>query len=107
MTNCFYRLKDHINKHHPKEVLTLDEFLKLRQEVVKDKSTGDGTAEASAAGTEEDDAPPGEDVPPGEEPVAPASTSEETASGDSKTVVNRFFNCTSALHFFRLRIHSS
>ena len=45
--------------HHPKEILDLDEFMKLRTEVVKEMDPGlqeDG-----------DERPPGLDVPPGEE----------------------------------------
>ena len=49
--------------HNPKEILSLDDFLKLRQDVV-----------AKASGIDEEDedtVPPGDVAPPGEEDVPP------------------------------------
>ena len=57
----YYRFKKHVLAHHPKEILDLDEFLKLRTEVVKEMDPGlqeDG-----------DELPPGMDLPPGEEGI--------------------------------------
>lgn len=64
----FFSFKHHVETHHPKEILSLDDFLKLRKEIVN-KSTSP---------TEDDDqglddgppmfiGPPGLEVPPGME----------------------------------------
>ena len=61
MKYMYYRFKKHVLAHHPKEILDLDEFLKLRTEVVKEMDPGlqeDG-----------DELPPGMDLPPGEEGI--------------------------------------
>ncbi|XP_041352818.1 pre-mRNA-processing factor 39-like isoform X2 [Gigantopelta aegis] len=58
----FDNFKKHVEDHHPKEILSLDEFLKLRQEVVKDAQDGDELATEGPPGT---DSPPGVDAPPG------------------------------------------
>ena len=61
ITMKYYRFKKHVLAHHPKEILDLDEFLKLRTEVVKEMDPGlqeDG-----------DELPPGMDLPPGEEGI--------------------------------------
>ena len=60
----FSSFKHHVFTHHPKEILALDEFLKLRQELVA-KSSGPG--EDEEGGGDDNMAPPGEDVPPGME----------------------------------------
>lgn len=53
--------KKHVLNHHPRDILSLDEFFKLRTEVVKEQ---DGLL-----GREGDDAlPPGDELPPGIEP---------------------------------------
>lgn len=54
---CLFSFKKHILNNHPKEVLSLDEFIKLRTEVVNE-------AGAAVVG---DDAPPGDEAPPGVE----------------------------------------
>lgn len=55
-----------MNENPPSKILTVDEFLKTRQEVVQQIKTLD----QSAAIVGDDAAPPGEDtdIPPGEEP---------------------------------------
>lgn len=62
--------KKHVLNHHPKEILSLDEFFKLRTEVVKEQ---DGPLIP-----EGDDAlPPGDEPPPGMEPNTDKSDAEE------------------------------
>lgn len=55
--------------NHPKDILTLDEFLKLRQEVVSAASATpapDGAEDEDAAPPGVDEGPPGvDDTPPG------------------------------------------
>ncbi|KAK7483566.1 hypothetical protein BaRGS_00025240 [Batillaria attramentaria] len=68
----FDNFKAHINKHHPKEILDLDEFMKVRQEVVAKAHNysgdpdDDAELESTALGI---DAPPGADAPPGLDPM--------------------------------------
>ena len=68
---CFSRFKEHIKKHHPKDSLSVDEFIKLRMEVVDDLGVPEsGIEDADDGGDEappgDDDAPPGvDDGPPG------------------------------------------
>ena len=57
----YFSFKKHILNHHPKEILSLDEFIKLRTEVVKDQMV--------SAPMAVDDAPPGDEQPPGVESV--------------------------------------
>ena len=83
-----FRLKDHINKHHPKEVLSLDEFLSLRQEVLKER--------AGDVAPGDDEAPPGEEeAPPGETSPTELSKDKDSAGGDAaaaaKAAVSKFF----------------
>ncbi|XP_067680617.1 pre-mRNA-processing factor 39-like [Haliotis asinina] len=69
--------KKHVMENHPKDILSLDEFLKLRQEVVK---AGTGKVEEDDAGAEVppgEDAPPGVDAPPGEEAVGGMADEDE------------------------------
>lgn len=58
----FFSFKSFVNSHHPKEILTLDEFFKLREEVLAKKS--DSSAEEEDGSDEQ---PPGEEAPPGVE----------------------------------------
>ena len=78
----YNRFQEHVKAHHPKDILSLDEFLRLRQKVLASKPP---TAETPAvAGDDglppgmepESDAPPGE-APPGMEGVVdPTSVSK-------------------------------
>ena len=64
-----YSYKAFINKNHPKDYLSLDEFMKLRQDIVpKTNLDEDDEAglESTALGI---DQPPGADAPPGMEIV--------------------------------------
>jgi len=56
-------LTEHINKHHPKEILLLDEFLALRQEVLRESKAKEPAMSSDVAppGLEEED-PPGESI---------------------------------------------
>lgn len=58
----FENFKHHVLSHHPKEILTLDNFLQLRKEVVV--GTSELNPEGEGVG---DDGPPGEVGPPGED----------------------------------------
>ena len=51
-----FSFKRHILNNHPKDILSLDEFIKLRTEVVNESG---GNIEGG------DEAPPGDDAPPG------------------------------------------
>ncbi|XP_020374013.2 pre-mRNA-processing factor 39-like [Rhincodon typus] len=52
----FEKFKEHVQSYSPKDILSTDEFLKLRSEVV---------SSLAAAETEGDEGPPGDDPPPG------------------------------------------
>jgi hypothetical protein len=85
------RLKDHINKNHPKDVLSLDEFLALRQEVLKENA-GEGAG-----------APGEEDVPPGEEDLPPGEADEnkdtsDTAGGDAAAAAAKAAKAAVSVH---------
>jgi len=78
MTNtlvcCRLSFKEFINSHHPKDILDVDEFLRLRNQVFASKSTlhthitaDDDDTDSPPARVEEP--PPGLEVPPGEEPA--------------------------------------
>ena len=55
-----------MKKHHPKDILSIDEFIKLRMEVVEMLGVAESGIEEG-----DDDAPPGDDdAPPGVE-IAP------------------------------------
>lgn len=62
LLNLFCSFKHHVLSHHPKEILTLDNFLQLRKEVVV--GTSELNPEGEGVG---DDGPPGEVGPPGED----------------------------------------
>ncbi|XP_069749965.1 pre-mRNA-processing factor 39-like isoform X2 [Narcine bancroftii] len=52
----FEKFKEHVQSFSPKDILSTDEFLRLRSEVV---------SSLSAAEADSDDGPPGDDPPPG------------------------------------------
>ncbi|KAL8583545.1 hypothetical protein ACOMHN_054861 [Nucella lapillus] len=62
----FDNMKTHIMTHHPRDVLDLDEFLRVRQEVVSKshnyEEDDEAGLESAALGIDE---PPGADAPPG------------------------------------------
>ncbi|KAL4238356.1 PRP39 pre-mRNA processing factor 39 [Mactra antiquata] len=62
--------KKHVLNHHPKDILSLDEFFKLRTEVVKEQG-------GSLVAGGDDDAPPGDEQPPGMEPNTDKGDAEE------------------------------
>lgn len=76
-TTHFESFQAHVNAHPPTKVLSIDEFLKVRQEVLQQKKSFEQTASDDAA-------PPGEDLdaPPGEESEAikAAKNDEETTA---------------------------
>ncbi|KAK3598661.1 hypothetical protein CHS0354_020419 [Potamilus streckersoni] len=80
----FDTFKRHVFKHHPKEILTLDEFLKLRKEVVK-KSKSPSTVEDGG----DEDGSSGEDVPPGMETEGGVCDSEEVKLLREKIIETR------------------
>jgi pre-mRNA-processing factor 39 len=56
----------HVEKHLPRNILSTDEFLAIRQEIVKAKDPTDVEAtgeDSPPPGMEDEDAPPGEDEP--------------------------------------------
>ncbi|XP_076099638.1 pre-mRNA-processing factor 39-like isoform X1 [Mytilus galloprovincialis] len=60
--------KHHVETHHPKEILSLDDFLKLRKEIVnKTILTGDDDESVMDEGPPAFIGPPGLEVPPGME----------------------------------------
>ena len=65
------RFKEFVQKHHPKDIISLDEFIKFRLEVVAEKGPVEET-EGPIDGGDDDDAPPGcdDDAPPGCEDTA-------------------------------------
>ncbi|XP_013388551.1 pre-mRNA-processing factor 39 [Lingula anatina] len=82
----FDNLKNFVSEVKPKEILSLDEFLKLRQEVVAElgqTTTNEDLGEDGAPGME-DDAPPGlDDAPPGMEDETFKSESSHTKESKS------------------------
>ncbi|KAJ1528804.1 hypothetical protein ONE63_007183 [Megalurothrips usitatus] len=74
----FESFQAHVNENPPNKILSIDEFLKIRQEVLQQKKTFE---QADAA---DDAAPPGDDLdaPPGEESeqVKIAKNDEETTA---------------------------
>ncbi|ESO85389.1 hypothetical protein LOTGIDRAFT_229414 [Lottia gigantea] len=85
----FDSFKNHIMKHHPKETVELDEFLRLRQEVVrqaKDDHVDDGGGEDVSTTT---DAPPGTtiDAPPGVEDTQSSLGDKEEASKIQEKII--------------------
>jgi len=70
----------HIREHHPKELLSLDEFLKMRKEVVSSHTKpGDDDDDADNA------APPGmDDAPPGMEAEKPPGADDAIQIEDSE-----------------------
>ncbi|XP_022094617.1 pre-mRNA-processing factor 39-like isoform X2 [Acanthaster planci] len=82
----FEKFKDHISKHHPKDTLSVDEFIKLRMEVVDALGVAEsGLDEGDEAG---DDAPPGDDdAPPGVEVAPPGLETPSTKKAVSSKQV--------------------
>ncbi|KAK3092313.1 hypothetical protein FSP39_001188, partial [Pinctada imbricata] len=76
----FDNFKHHVFVHHPKEILPLDEFLRLRQEIVA-KATTPGDEDDTGA----DEAPPGGTGPPGEE-VPPGMEAEGTKFDENEAM---------------------
>lgn len=70
--NCSF--KQHVQGNNPKDILVLDEFLKMRSKVVAKRKP---TAPTPVVEGEDEGAPPGEDVPPGID----APPGEEAAPG--------------------------
>lgn len=63
-----FSFKHHVETHHPKEILSLDDFLKLRKEIVnKTILTGDDDENVLDEGPPAFIGPPGLEVPPGME----------------------------------------
>lgn len=58
------RFCSHVNEHHPKDILGLDEFLKLRKEVVAEKKEEETS---TGMGADDPEAPPGVEPPPGDD----------------------------------------
>ncbi|XP_046402530.1 pre-mRNA-processing factor 39 [Ischnura elegans] len=99
----FENFMSHIMNHPPQKVLSVDEFLSLRREVLQQLKQNDASLAPSevhppAPGADDDDAPPGmEDAPPGDDedalPVVPKATSvrsdEETTALREKVIALR------------------
>uniref|UniRef100_A0A1B6HCR9 Uncharacterized protein n=1 Tax=Homalodisca liturata TaxID=320908 RepID=A0A1B6HCR9_9HEMI len=79
----------HINNNPPSKVLTVDEFLTLRQEVLQQLRQSDSAlGEAVTAPGDDTEAPPGEE--PAEEAVIAVASPEETAKLKEKIVSIRW-----------------
>ncbi|XP_071454184.1 pre-mRNA-processing factor 39 [Hetaerina americana] len=76
-TTHYENFVTHIMNHPPQKVLSVDEFLSLRREVLQQLKQNDTSLTPSevhppAPGADDDDAPPGmEDAPPGDDEDAP------------------------------------
>ena len=67
-----------IKEYHPKKLLSLDEFLQIRREVIKPTSEGHTIEEDVTSAEIEAMAPPGlDDLPPGEDPPPPVETVQQ------------------------------
>jgi len=85
-----------VEQYHPKDVLTLEEFLALRQQVVTkptepltvaDSTDNDDRADAAAAQDLANEPPPGvDDQPPGTDD----QLGSDTASSDNKSKVYNY-----------------
>ncbi|XP_069114991.1 pre-mRNA-processing factor 39-like isoform X1 [Argopecten irradians] len=74
----FDNFKQHVYMHNPKEILSLDDFLKMRQDVVAKSTTPDEE--------DEDAVPSGDVAPPGEEDVPPGM---ETDGKGNEAEINK------------------
>ncbi|KAL5009095.1 hypothetical protein ScPMuIL_014676 [Solemya velum] len=63
----FENFKKHVTNHHPKEILSLDDFFKMRREVVAKAPTPDGEEEVPEDGPPPVIGPAPEELPPGME----------------------------------------
>ena len=72
----------HIKQHHPKNLVSLDEFLRLRKEIAKPTVEGHKVEDGGEGDGEM--CPPGEDVPPGEEEKGTGLGGEEPPPGEEK-----------------------
>lgn len=70
----FENFKHHVYIHHPKEIMSLDDFFKLRKEVVAKTDAPEDDEDADAGLIIN---PPGEEVPPGMETEGGKSDEEE------------------------------
>ncbi|KAG8223234.1 hypothetical protein J437_LFUL003585 [Ladona fulva] len=101
--NHFENFVQHIMAHSPQKVLSVDEFLTLRREVLQQLKQNESTSVLSevhppAPGADDDDAPPGmEDAPPGDDDDAPPAppkpsitrSDEETTALREKVIAIR------------------
>lgn len=71
----FFSFKKHVTNHHPKEILSLDDFFKMRREVVAKAPTPDGEEEVPEDGPPPVIGPAPEELPPGMEREGTVSTS--------------------------------
>ena len=86
-----FRFTKFVEGSVPKTILQLDEFLRLRQEVVNDlaKKNKPETAASGegATATESESAPPGMDAPPGDEAPPGAEDGEKVCRAEFSTLI--------------------
>ncbi|XP_074663004.1 pre-mRNA-processing factor 39-like isoform X2 [Tubulanus polymorphus] len=93
----FESFKTFVQERSPKELLSLDEFLVLREEVVKEQQA---KQEDALPGTGEDEGPPGMEVPPGEEapPGEGVQLSPKMDAKESKAIQEKIVEKQQAVH---------
>ncbi|XP_064599898.1 pre-mRNA-processing factor 39-like [Liolophura sinensis] len=90
----FDNFKLHVESNHPKDILTLDEFLKLRQEVVSSASST-----PALDGVEEEEAPPGvDDGPPGVDDAPPGLDSSKVTDAELPALRAKIIETRQAVH---------
>ncbi|CAL4099757.1 unnamed protein product [Meganyctiphanes norvegica] len=77
--NHWTKFQEHVKKHLPSEVVSVDEFLSLRREVL---------AELNPTGETPDEAPPGVEASPGEDKVG-TNVDEETKAIQKRIIDSR------------------
>nr|XP_018912524.1 PREDICTED: pre-mRNA-processing factor 39-like [Bemisia tabaci] len=80
----FEKFQDHVMKHSPRKILSVDDFLNLRREVLQILKQYDSPLIGVPGG---DDAPPGEEEPSDEKEIK--HTNEETAALRDKIIAMR------------------
>ncbi|XP_038073858.1 pre-mRNA-processing factor 39-like isoform X2 [Patiria miniata] len=101
----FEKFKEHIKKHHPKDSLSVDEFIKLRMEVVEvlgvvEPGIEEGDEGGDDAPPGDDDAPPGVEIaPPGlETPAAKKAASSKQVEMENEAIRKKVLESRGAVY---------